>query len=462
MKSLADLFNSSSVDDVLMGGTVDPVTGKYLWGGGPSGEVAPDEGRYLASVRRLYKIPSQVSDSQVKQWSQTELPQLIEEASRRKGNGGFMDQMMEFGSPIAYIGASALGGPVAGTIAAANGSGATSALGIDPRLTTAGSLAYGAYNAPNLGSTPNADVAGSAYGVVSNAPVNPDYWNNTYAANNTGTMTDAGTGEPGMWDWLDSLDSNTPFSTNPSFSDLGGNIDSSTGFEFGQTPGVGDAGAFDQTGSLTGATDISGNPTNDSIFGGTSNNPFGNTSILDVFKKYGAQGLNALKGLRGGNGGGNGQSTGGGILDSILGDPVGAAFNSAPFLLAMNEANKQSGDLNGVLNQINGDAYTKSVLNPYDKDTGQGRYAMQNDQALRGVSGSSFGDQALSGYDYTRALGRSDMASKAQLAAAGLQGSLINTRNTNKNLLLGAGLSASGSLFKPQQDPFNLRALLGV
>lgn len=267
-----------------------------------------------------------------------------------------------------------------------------------------------------------------------------------------------------MWDWLDNLDSNTPFSTNPSFEDLGGNIDPSTGFPF-DTSGA--TGSFDQTGSMTGATDNSFNPANSTIFGGTSANPMPGGNILDLLKQFGPKGLDALKSLGGlgGNastGSSGGGSAGKGILDTILGDPLQAAFNASPFLLALNESNKQSGDLNGVLNNINGDAYTKSVLNPYDMDTGKGRYALQNDQSLRGVSGSSFGQQGLDSYDYTRSLGRSDMASKAQLAAAGLQGSLINSRNTNRNLLLGAGLSASGSLFKPQQDPFNLRALLGV
>lgn len=60
--------------------------------------------------------------------------------------GGLGNQLKEFGSPIAWLGASALGGPVAGTIAAANGAGATQALGVNPNLTNAIALAYGAYN----------------------------------------------------------------------------------------------------------------------------------------------------------------------------------------------------------------------------------------------------------------------------------------------------------------------------
>ena len=81
---------------------------------------------------------------------------------------------------------------------------------------------------------------------------------------------------------------------------------------------------------------------------------------------------------------------------------------------------------------------------------------MLNDQDLRGVRGSSFGDQSLSNYDYMRSLGRGDLASKAGMAYASTAGNLINARNTNRNLLLGAGLNASGRLFSPQRDPFDI------
>lgn len=418
------------------------------------GQVFPNWGEDdpTAELRRRFGIDPRITDTQIQQYfRQNDLPGPADNQSTWNSLGGF-------GKTLAGFAGIGLGGPLGGSIAAANTSGATSSLfGNDAaKALGLGNMAYGAYNS-GPGSTPSDAVAGAV-----NAP-NTDYFNNTYAANNTGTMTDAingasPAGEPGMWDWLDSIDT-------------GGGFDpGAQGMWNAPTPGMGDAGAFDQTGSLTGATDGSFNPTADTIFGGTSSNPFGDTNLLDTLKKYGSKGLEAAKLLLGRSGGNastgssspGGKTAGRGILDTILGDPLQAAFNSAPFLLALNESNKQSGDLNGVLNSINGEAYTKSVLNPYDMETGTGRYAMQNDQALRGVSGSSFGDQSLNNYDYTRSLGRSDMATKAQLAAAGLQGSLINTRNTNKNLLLGAGLSASGSLFKPQQDPFNLKQLFGM
>lgn len=244
-----------------------------------------------------------------------------------------------------------------------------------------------------------------------------------------------------MWDWLDQISGDTPY-TFPGETASSG----PAGVSGGGT------GAFDMGGSQ-GVFDSSGNPLYHSP-----------TTLSSLLSQYGSQGLSGLKGLLSGGSAGAGStsgSQGGGILDSLMRNPLEAAFDSAPFLLAMNEANRQSGDLNGVIDKINGQGYTQAVLNPYDMDTGMGKTNLLQDLSMRGVSGSSFGNQQLGNYDYMRALGRGDLASKAQMSSAGLEGSLINQRNTNRNLLLGAGLNASAKLFSPQPDPFNLRALLG-
>lgn len=189
--------------------------------------------------------------------------------------------------------------------------------------------------------------------------------------------------------------------------------------------------------------------------------------VGDVFGSWGsilknAPGVSQLRSLLGGGNASGGGTAGRGILDGILNDPLGAAFNASPFLLALMEANRQSGDLNSVINKINGESYTRSVLNPYDMDTGIGRANMLQDQGLRGVRGSSFGNNDLTNYDYMRSLGRGDLANRANLASAGLEGNLINQRNTNRNLLLGAGLNASARLFSPPADPFGLNRLSGL
>lgn len=68
----------------------------------------------------------------------------------------------------------------------------------------------------------------------------------------------------------------------------------------GRMPGVGDAGAFDQWGSLD-------TPGGDStIFGGTAGNPFGDPGLLDYIRKI--PGINRLLSARGGSGP-NGQVT---------------------------------------------------------------------------------------------------------------------------------------------------------
>lgn len=248
----------------------------------------------------------------------------------------------------------------------------------------------------------------------------------------------------GMWDWLDSIieSGNLPDSGAENF----------FGFEGGGGPLM--PPAIPETpAQLTewGMKEVSPGVWELPSLPGSS---FDFGSAKNLIQK-GLEIAKGLGGVLGGSGmsGGNNGGFGGGLL--------GTAFNATPFLLALSEANKQGKDLDGVINKINGEGYTKAVLNPYDLQTGLGRGAMENDLGLRGVAGSSFGYQALDNYDYTRALGRGDLASKALMTSAGLEGSLINTRNTNRNLLLGAGLNASGRLFQPQRDPFGL-SLLGA
>lgn len=184
---------------------------------------------------------------------------------------------------------------------------------------------------------------------------------------------------------------------------------------------------------------------------------------------------------------GSSKSFGGSILDSIFGDGSSSGslgslgttvFNSAPFLLALQQANSQSGDAQPYIDKLtalgdqfsgNQSAFIQSLTNPYDQSTATGRGQLQQSLGLRGVAGSSFGDQALGNYDYTRDMGRGDLVAKGTTAGIGAQGQLttaaldaVNKRNLNKNTLLGAGLSASGRLFQPANDPFNIKSLLGA
>lgn len=198
--------------------------------------------------------------------------------------------------------------------------------------------------------------------------------------------------------------------------------------------------------------------------------------VLGQLKKI----LNAYKTVSGAAGatGTPRGSLGSSVMNQITNDPLQAAFNATPFLLALQQANSQGGDLKATLDKIQGladgvsgnsSALTTAVLNPYDQATATGLGNLTQSLGSRGVLGSSFGDISLDNYNYTRDMGRGDLLAKTKLASTGLEADLLtkvlsgqNTANTNKNLLLGAGLSASGRLFQPESDPFGLKALLGA
>lgn len=289
------------------------------------------------------------------------------------------------------------------------------------------------------GAAAGAEGAGTAAGANTG-----DALFGTSAANTYGTDT-AGGG--GMWDWLDSLDT--------------------SGMNFPEGAGGGNlgdpgGGAFDMGGSA-GVFDSNGNPLYSSPF-----------SLKDIFG-YGKDALGFLNKLAPT---GAGKSTGGGILGNILGDPAGAAFNATPFLLALAEANRQQGITDPTLAKISGlqdqaanneTGLVASALGPYNRQTMAGRDALMADQSQRGIRGSSFGDQGITNYDMTRGQGAGELTAKTTAASLGLQGGLLDQilkgqtqAATNRNMLLGAGLNASGRLFQPQSDPFGLKNLLGV
>jgi len=215
------------------------------------------------------------------------------------------------------------------------------------------------------------------------------------------------------------------------------------------------------------------------------------TPILDQVAPvdYSSTGSSALDtSLNGGagvlSGGGTGSSglplsKGQSILNQISANPGTAAFNALPFGLALMQANSQKNDispyiqnLNNLASQFSGNqqGYLNSLTDPYDQSTGINRQKLLESLNQRGVSGSSFGDQAINNFDYTSGLGRADLLSKG-IASGAQTGAGINTqainainaRNLSSNALIGAGLNASGQLFNPvQNDQFNLKNLFGV
>lgn len=174
--------------------------------------------------------------------------------------------------------------------------------------------------------------------------------------------------------------------------------------------------------------------------------------------------------------GGGGASAGRGILNGITGDPASAAFNSLPFLLALTEANRQENTVAPILartsalsDSISPDAVRSAALGPYNRETSSGLDRLTSSLTSRGVMGSSFGDSSIADYKTSRDVGAGELGTKAALGAVGTSGALLdqilrgtNAMNANRNLMLGAGLNASGRLFEPQRDPFGLRNLLGA
>ena len=198
---------------------------------------------------------------------------------------------------------------------------------------------------------------------------------------------------------------------------------------------------------------------------GSAASGFGNT--------VGGAAGRVLGGVAGGAG-----SQGQSIWDQITGNPMQALFNSTPFLLALAEANKQGGDIKGTIGRMEGlygqaganqGPFLDAVIQPYRRQTVAGRDALMSSLGQRRVLGSSFGNQDLTSYDTSRSLGEGELAAKALTSSLGLQGDLAKNIGgfqtqaaTNRNLLLGAGLSASGKLFQPTPNPFDIRQLWGA
>jgi hypothetical protein len=446
MANFADFWSgmgdrTQTLQDLL---TVEPSTGQRNVGSEDLG--APDESHYLNAIRQMYGIPGNVSDEQVKQWSQTQLPQILD--ANRKQGGGFLDQVMELagpGSPVWNIGMDAVGGPIGGSISAASSSGAAKSLGINPALLSAGSMAYGAFNSPGgLGSTPSDAVAGSEYGAVSGNAPSVDYWKNTYAANDTGTMTDAspaGGNAPMFDDYGNPLMDDSGGLWNP-----GGGLTSSL-------PGMSGPGAFDEFGSMTGPG------SNSTIFGGTSSNPFGGLDIMGLVQKYGPQVVSKLLGkvgIGGGNGGGA----------SNPNDPLSGLLNmgarTAPGLAALLYANKQPGidvgPLQGILGQLGGnqDAVIKAATDPVQQNIAGAYGDLLQSQGLRGIRGSSFGDTDISNFlsSSSRTLANAGAnAAEGSLALQGnLAGNIANLKNQAqqiKNNLFGKAFDVLGRGLSP-------------
>lgn len=220
-----------------------------------------------------------------------------------------------------------------------------------------------------------------------------------------------------------------------------------SGSIFGDTVGVGDAGAFDQFGS----TAIPGAAASGSIFDAG----IGSGGLWDTLKQYGGAGLNALKDLFAGNASGGGTGGFGG------GPTVGS---TAPGLLALAYAAKQPGidltNLNSILGKLGGnqDAIVKAATDPVQANIAAGYGDLLQNQANRGIRGSSFGATDIGNYLSNTSNTLGNVAANASQGSLALQGNLAtnieNLRNQAQQIknnlygrafdVLGRGLNPAG------------------
>jgi len=349
--------------------------------------------------------------------------------------------------------------------AAAPGSDWT-AMGIDTSDFINGSdlMTIGAMAAP-VGLQALSGVAGMSAGAFPTTSGAASAWGGSSLAASGSAA--AGSSGGGMWDWLDNLGGPEGIGGSES-------IHLGSGLPYGATEdgiyAAMDAGDAAVGSGMTASGYMTPNPLMSIPGYGDVYSGLGTAATLRSIMGT-AQGAAALKSLMN-KGGGNTinfgpGSNGGGLLDGIANDPLGAAFSATPFLLALTEANKQGKDIDQVLNEFRGNesGYMQSVLRPYDMDTAAKRTELLTGLGERGVSGSSFGNQQLGNFDYLRDVGRGDLTARAKVSTFAPTLDAITKRNTNRNMLLGAGLNASGRLFQPQQSPldlFGLRNLVGV
>lgn len=139
-----------------------------------------------------------------------------------------------------------------------------------------------------------------------------------------------------------------------------------------------------------------------------------------------------------------------------LGGLAGSAASMLPTALttayAMNQ-NPGQGPMNwqsAALSQFNPSA----MAGLYDIQTGIGREGLTSNLASRGVTGSSFGNDALTNYSTTRDVGRNALINQGFMAGNTIANNLAQQQiqaQQIKNNLLGAGLYSAGIAANPNR-----------
>ena len=206
---------------------------------------------------------------------------------------------------------------------------------------------------------------------------------------------------------------------------------------------------------------------------GGGSNIFGSGGFLgglgDIFQGAGgalsgALGQGGLGGMLGGSGGlgGLGGLLAGGIPLALLTNEANKASNTptsvrTPFSFS-NDGNTRldptirnttletMANTRGLLGQAGGNqnAFIQARVNPLMAQAAQARGALERDLGRRGVAGSSFGNQALSGFDFDSQRAIGDARSQATQESLGFQSGLNQLLQQGGSDLLSQELSALG------------------
>lgn len=330
--------------------------------------------------------------------------------------------------------------------------------------TYGGLIPIAAFAAPALASAAFGGAAGAAgAGGVADIGVGGAAANSVGA----GLAGSAGAGSTvggGMWDWLTNLlggATDAPWGVNSQiggtgafdmggsagvFDTMGNPLYSSPASIGALTPGVGDAGAFDQFGSIASP--------NGSGVGGTIFDPAAQQLIQGGSGFSLPPGLSEISKLLFGDKG----------LSGILGDRglLGVAGSTVPGMLALNYAKSQpnidTSQLQSVYSQAgaNTPGFVQAAIDPFQQNIAAGYGDLLQSQAQRGIRGSSFGDSDIANYLSTTGRALSGAGSTAQQQALGLQGNLagqiasLNAQNQQiKNQLYGRAFDVFGRGLSP-------------
>jgi hypothetical protein len=155
-------------------------------------------------------------------------------------------------------------------------------------------------------------------------------------------------------------------------------------------------------------------------------------------------GLAGLGGALGGLFGGSSGATGtGGSYGDLFGTLAGAAIPALATNYLKNLNEPDTSQLQGLMTQFSPQAQAA----PYDLQTAAGRNSLTAGNDARGVTGSSFGNFDLAGYNTLRDIGRQNLINQGIAGQAGIANSILHAQQVaaqNKTNILTAGLGATG------------------